>query len=213
VVLSAKTPSALETMTEQLATYVNAHPNIHLADIAYTLQMGRKSFPYRRTFVVQDRVDMLDLLTTHEPRPVKGFSPYSDFVSSTTGQVAFLFPGQGTQYVNMARELYEEEPVFRKQVDICAKLFLPHLQRDLLEIIYPATEQASSPLDSNLAMSLHQTDITQPALFVIEYALAQLLMKWGIRPQVMIGHSIGEYVAACLSGVFSLEDEIGRAHV
>jgi acyl transferase domain-containing protein/acyl carrier protein len=208
VVLSAKTPSALETMTERLATYVNAHPDIHLADIAYTLQMGRKSFPYRRAFVAQDRTDMLDLLTTHEPRPVKGFSPYSDFVSSETKQVVFLFPGQGTQYVNMARELYEEEPVFRQQVDICAKLFFPHLKRNMLEIIYPATEQASNPLVSSLVMSLHQTDITQPALFVIEYALAQLLMKWGIHPQAMIGHSIGEYVAACLAGVFSLEDAV-----
>src|SRR5256885_12181028 len=208
VVLSAKTASALETMTEQLATYVNAHSDAHLADIAYTLQMGRKSFPHRRAFVVQERTDMLHLLETLDPQATRAFSPYSGFVSPEMKQVAFLFPGQGTQYVNMGRELYEEEPTFRDQIEICAKLLVPHLQRDLREVIYPATGEGTSPPDRNLAQSLHQTDMTQPALFVIEYALAQLLMKWGIHPKAMIGHSIGEYVAACLAGVFSLEDAL-----
>jgi amino acid adenylation domain-containing protein len=218
VVLSAKTASALETMTEQLATYVDTHPDAHLADIAYTLQLGRKSFPHRRAFVAQERTDLLHLLTTRDPQAVHGFSPYKNFqspnfqstdvVSPETKQVAFIFPGQGTQYVNMGRELYEEEPTFRDQLDTCANLLVPHLQRDLRKTIYPATEQESNSPDGNLALPLYQTDMTQPALFVIEYALARLLMKWGIHPQVMIGHSIGEYVAACLAGVFSLEDAL-----
>jgi acyl transferase domain-containing protein len=203
VVLSAKTASALSTMTQHLATYAQAHPDAHLADIAYTLQMGRKSFPHRQAFVARDRTHMLHVLETIDPESV-----FTDIVSGETKQVAFLFPGQGTQYVNMGRELYEQEPTFRDQMDTCAKLLIPHLQMDLRKVIYPAIEQESGSLDGNEAPSLSQTDMAQPALFVIEYALAQLLMKWGIHPQVLIGHSIGEYVAACLAGVFDLPDAL-----
>jgi amino acid adenylation domain-containing protein len=209
VVLSAKTASALETMTERLATYVKAHPEASLADMAYTLQMGRKSFPYRRAFVARSRTHMLHLLETLDPESVS-----TDFVPSETKQVAFLFPGQGSQYVNMGRELYETEPAFRDQIDICARLLAPHLHSDLREIIYPETGEGQSSSERHKdeeaqdGGALHQTGTTQPALFVIEYALAQLLMKWGIHPQAMIGHSIGEYVAACLAGVFSLPDAL-----
>ena len=103
----------------------------------------------------------------------------------------------------MGAGLYEHEPIFRAQVDRCAELLRPHLGLDLRAVIYPA---AAGPAEA--AAALRQTALTQPALFVIEYALARLLMAWGIQPAAMIGHSSGEYVAACLAGVFSLEDAL-----
>jgi phthiocerol/phenolphthiocerol synthesis type-I polyketide synthase E len=114
-----------------------------------------------------------------------------------------MFPGQGAQYVNMASELYQVEPVFREQVDRCSELLKPYLVLDLRQVFYPSQEQAEEA-----AQQLQQTAITQPALFAIEYALAKLWMQWGVRHQMMIGHSIGEYVAACLAGVFSLEEAL-----
>ena len=119
-----------------------------------------------------------------------------------------MFTGQGSQYPGMGAGLYEHEPVFRYHVDECAELLKPHLGCDLRDVIYPRRGAAKRRRRRRV---LTQTSMTQPALFVIEYALAQLLMKWGIQPDVMIGHSIGEYVAACLAGVFSLEDAgVGR---
>ncbi|MFI5268501.1 MAG: SDR family NAD(P)-dependent oxidoreductase, partial [Chloroflexota bacterium] len=117
--------------------------------------------------------------------------------------VAFLFPGQGAQYPAMARGLYEQEPQFREYVDRCCNLLLPHLGQDLRRVLFPAEEQSEQT-----AHALEQTALAQPALFTIEYALAQLWMAWGIRPDTMLGHSIGEYVAACLAGVFTLEDAL-----
>jgi acyl transferase domain-containing protein len=114
-----------------------------------------------------------------------------------------MFPGQGSQYANMGRELYETEETFAEQVDLCAALLQPHLGVDLIALLYPPVR----PVE-DVAQQLNQTQFTQAGLFVIEYALARLWMHWGLRPQAMIGHSIGEYVAACLSGVFSLEDAL-----
>ncbi|NEO36839.1 MAG: acyltransferase domain-containing protein [Moorea sp. SIOASIH] len=117
--------------------------------------------------------------------------------------VAFMFPGQGAQYVNMGLELTHEISTFRVLIDRCSELLKPHLGIDLRHVLYPKQEQTNQATEQ-----LKQTTITQPALFVIEYALAQLWMSWGVRPQAMIGHSIGEYVAACVAGVFSLEDAL-----
>ena len=203
IVLSAKTASALETMTQRLAAYVKTHPDLHLADVAYTLQIGRKSFPYRRAFVAQDSTDMLRQLSTLDPQAALGFSQYSGFVSSETKHVAFLFPRQGTQYVNMGRELYEQEPTFRQHIDICAKLLVPHLHSDLRAVIYPPLGQ-----EDRAQQLLEGMSLAQPAIFAIEYALAQLWMQRGLRPAAMIGHGIGEYVAACLAGVLSLQDAL-----
>ncbi|MHC5730470.1 MAG: acyltransferase domain-containing protein, partial [Nostoc sp.] len=118
-------------------------------------------------------------------------------------EIVFMFPGQGSQYVEMGRELYQTEPIFREQVDLCCQLLQPHIGLDLRSLIYQGESESEAT-----AEKLQQTDITQPALFVIEYALAQLWMSWGISPSAMIGHSIGEYVAACLAGVMSLEDAL-----
>ena len=112
-----------------------------------------------------------------------------------------MFPGQGAQYVSMGAVLYRSEPVFQAEIDHCAELLQPLLKTDLRNVIFPAEES-----DKEAEQLLVQTRFTQPALFVLEYALAQLWMSWGIKPAAMIGHSVGEYVAGCLAGVFTLED-------
>ena len=114
-----------------------------------------------------------------------------------------MFPGQGSQYVNMGREIYHNEPVFRGELDRCAALLEPHLGCDLLQVLYPAEGQVEEATER-----LTQTALAQPAIFAVDYALAKLWMEWGIRPEKMIGHSVGEFVAACLAGVFSLKDAL-----
>ncbi|MGB3292550.1 MAG: SDR family NAD(P)-dependent oxidoreductase [Phormidesmis sp.] len=196
LLLSAKTPTALDKATANLAEQLQQTPDITLADVAYTLSVGRRAFDHRRLLVCQSSADAADALTRLAPTRVLSGNP------QTAPSVAFMFPGQGAQYVQMAAELYQTEPTFRTQVDCCCDALLPHLGQDLRQVIYaPANETEATT-------QLQQTALTQPALFVIEYALAQLWMQWGVQPQAMIGHSIGEYVAATLAGVFSLEDAL-----
>jgi acyl transferase domain-containing protein/aryl carrier-like protein len=196
LVFSAKTRSELEMATVNLAEHLKQHDDVNLADVAYTLQMGRRAFSHRRMLVCHDLKDTLTKLETLNPEQV-----LTDIQESRDRPVVFMFPGQGSQYANMALELYQVEPTFREQVDLCSELLKPHLGLDLREVLYPSPEQAAEA-----TQQLQQTWITQPALFVIEYSLAQLWLQWGIHPKAMIGHSIGEYVAACLAGVFSLAD-------
>ena len=198
LMLSAKTTTALDIATMNLAEYLRQSPEVNLADVAYTLQVGRRTFDHRRVVICQDRDDTLRALETLDPQRV-----LSTVTPSDERPVVFLFPGQGAQYVSMAQELYQTESVFRKHVDHCARLLIPYLKLDLRELLYPeesAREEATR--------KLVQTAMTQPTLFVIEYALAQLWMTWGVCPDAMIGHSVGEYVAACLAGVFTLEDAL-----
>ncbi|MBW4630836.1 MAG: SDR family NAD(P)-dependent oxidoreductase [Iphinoe sp. HA4291-MV1] len=198
LVLSAKTSSALETATANLVKHLQQHPEINLADVAYTLSVGRRVFDHRRIVVCQDLNDTVKILETKDPQRV-----FTHFTEPCEREIVFVFPGQGAQYVEMGRELYQTEAIFREQVDYCCEILTLVLGLDLRTILYPSPEQATVA-----AQQLTQTHITQPALFVIEYALAQLWMAWGVRPSAMIGHSIGEYVAACLAGVFSLEDAL-----
>ncbi|QFS52514.1 type I polyketide synthase [Nostoc sphaeroides] len=199
LLLSAKTNSALEAMTTNLVESLQQHPEKNFADIAYTLQVGRRAFEYRRMLVCSDRHDAIVALEA--PMSQKVWTHFQE--ATTPPSIVFMFPGQGAQYVNMARELYQIELTFRVQVDSCSELLKPILGLDIRQILYPEPEQVDVA-----AQQLKQTEITQPALFVIEYALAQVWLAWGILPQIMIGHSIGEYVAACLAGVFSLEDAL-----
>ncbi len=214
LVLSAKTESALETMTANLADYLKQHPDLNLADAAYTLQVGRKAFSHRRIVICKDMADAEMTLRTRDPKKV-----FTSVQESQDRPLIFMFSGQGAQYVNMGLELYETEPTFRDTVDRCAEILRPLMGLDIREMIYPAGYRVRgtgnlSPLTSHLEPlssdpePLTRTSFTQPALFVIEYALAKLWESWGIRPSAMIGHSIGEYVAACLAGVFSLEDAL-----
>jgi acyl transferase domain-containing protein/acyl carrier protein len=197
LLLSAKTATALETTTANLATHLQQKSNLNLADVAHTLQVGRKAFDHRRLLVCQNLEQAAQSLTSANHPGV-----LTHYQKPCNRSVIFMFPGQGSQYVNMAAELYQTEPIFADQVDRCAELLKPHLDLDIRQVIYP------NPANSQAAQQLGETALTQPALFVIEYALAQLWLAWGVHPEAMIGHSIGEYVAATLAGVFSLEDAL-----
>ncbi|MFQ4144476.1 type I polyketide synthase [Chlorogloeopsis sp. ULAP02] len=198
LVISAKTESALETATDNLAQHLVQHPNLNLADVAYTLQVGRREFNHRRILVCQDIQDAIN--TLHNRASQRVFTHYQE---PSERPIVFMFPGQGAQYVNMARELYQHEIIFQQECDRCFALLKPHLNIDLRQVLYPTAADTQTA-----TQQLQQTAITQPALFVIEYALAKLWMSWGIVPHAAIGHSIGEYVAATLAGVFSLEDAL-----
>lgn len=191
ILLSARSPDALGRMGERLAGHLEHHPEQPLADIAYTLQTGRQGFTQRRMLVVSSRDDLAStLLSGERQRSADAICAHSN------RPVVFMFPGQGAQYLGMGRGLYDSEPLFRAEVDRCCELLAPHLGHDLKNLMWPA--------DSASAEALTATWIVQPALFVIEYALARLWMSWGVQPAAMIGHSIGEYPALCLAGVMSL---------
>ncbi|MDZ8064839.1 MAG: aminotransferase class III-fold pyridoxal phosphate-dependent enzyme [Nostoc sp. DedQUE08] len=198
LLLSAKTSQALEAATANLQQHLQYNAEINLPDVAYTLQRGRKAFNYRRSIVCHDITDAIAALQSLDSNQVN-----TRHTEIRNPAVVFMFPGQGSQYVNMGLNLYNHEPVFQEAVDECAEMLKPLLGKDLRKIIYPAPSERETA-----AISLRQTCFTQPALFVIEYALAQLWQSWGVKPQAMIGHSIGEFVAACIAGVFTLEDAL-----
>jgi phthiocerol/phenolphthiocerol synthesis type-I polyketide synthase E len=199
LLLSAKTPTSLDTSTANLADYLSQHPDINLADVAYTLSKGRQGFRQRRMLVSQNTREAATALRRLDSQWVFTVSP-----SLANRSVVFMFSGQGSQYVNMAYELYQTESIFREEVDNCANYLKPQLGLDLLrQILYPSPEQLAAA-----TQQINQTALTQTTLFVVEYALAKLWMSYGVHPQAMIGHSIGEYVAACLANVLSLEDAL-----
>ena len=196
--LSARSESALDKAADNLADYLEAHPETNIADAAYTLQVGRKDFEHRRILVCKDVPDAVETIRSKDAKRI-----VTHKATGTTPSIVFMFPGQGAQHAHMGRELYESEPLFKEIVDDCSEILKPILDVDLREILYPnGGDEAQS------AEALKQTVITQPALFAVEYALARLWMSWGVVPRAMIGHSVGEYVAACLSGVFSMEDAV-----
>jgi phthiocerol/phenolphthiocerol synthesis type-I polyketide synthase E len=197
LLLSAKTETALSAATQRWITHAQSQPDLNLADVAYTLQVGRKPFSHRRFTVCQTLAQGIEAFTTNSQQVLSQLAP------DRSPSVVFLFPGQGSQYLLMGQTLYQTEPTFRDTIDLCAELLQPHLDVDLRQILYPASEQKTIA-----QLQLNQTAIAQSALFSVEYALAKLWMSWGIIPQALIGHSIGEYVAACVSEVFSLEDAL-----
>lgn len=219
--LSARTDNALANMTDNLRRYLLEHKHVSLADVSYTLQVGRKKFEQRRAVLCQDREDALQLLANPNSERVLDLSQ-----RRTDSQAIFLLPGVGEQYPRMAQELYQREPFFRAEVDRCCQMLHLLLGTDLRSVLYPETDVFNVPQTStqiNLRAllqgdrgttptvdthALTRTELAQPAIFVIEYALARLLMHWGIVPQAMLGYSLGEYVAATLAGVFSLEDAL-----
>ncbi|MDZ8084003.1 MAG: beta-ketoacyl synthase N-terminal-like domain-containing protein [Nostoc sp. DedQUE12b] len=198
LVLSAKTATALEKATNNLITHLKEHPELNLGDVAYTLNSGRRGFNHRRMLICQDLEDAVKNLSSLAVQQV-----FTNYTEITERSVVFMFPGQGSQYVNMAREIYETETVFKEQVDYCSEILKPLLGQDLRHILYPSDEKIDEA-----SQQLQQTAIAQPAIFVIEYALAKLWQSWGVEPQAAIGHSIGEYVAATLAEVLSLEDAL-----
>ncbi|UJP06310.1 MAG: SDR family NAD(P)-dependent oxidoreductase [Nitrosomonas sp.] len=197
--VSARSRSALEKAVANLQCHVAAHLQQPLADVAYTLQLGRKHFAHRAIALCRDHDDAVSVLSHSDN---DRFGSQVSLVDNRP--VAFMFPGQGAQHLDMGRDLYHQEPVFKAELDRCLLLLQPYLEFDLRVLLLPQTDEDRC----YAAVRLEQTEVTQPALFVIEYALARLWMSWGVQPTSMIGHSIGEYVAACLAGVFSLEDAL-----
>jgi acyl transferase domain-containing protein/NADPH:quinone reductase-like Zn-dependent oxidoreductase/short-subunit dehydrogenase/acyl carrier protein len=190
--LSAANKRALRNQVTRYRDHLAAHPDADLADLCYTGNVGRSHLRLRIAGVVADREQLGDLLERHAAK--------ADSAAAEAGKVAFLFSGQGTQYPGMGAALYRRYPVFRAAVDECDALFAAHLGRSVRDIAFGDRAEDQD--------ELNQTVYTQTALFTVEYALATLLLSWGIRPSVLIGHSIGEVVAAAVAEVFSLPDAV-----
>ncbi|HEY3861189.1 MAG TPA: SDR family NAD(P)-dependent oxidoreductase [Verrucomicrobiae bacterium] len=182
--LSARREQALQQLARECMGY-SGEP---LADVCRASQLGRAHFEHRMAIVAESWDELRERL--------EAFAPQNP-ASARKPKIAFLFTGQGSQYAGMGRTLFQTEPVFRAALVQCAELLRGHLSKPLLDVLYPKG-LAISPID--------ETAFTQPCLFALEYALAQLWMSWGIQPSAVLGHSVGEYTAACMAGVFSLED-------
>lgn len=195
-VLSAKNATALAEIQENLVRYLREQPECDLADVAFTLNTGRRLLPFRRLVTARDREDAIAQLG-QTPSP-------KDHIEDErmSSEVVFLFPGQGVQYADMAQGLYQAVPSFREFLDHCCDLFRPELGSDLRDIVFP-----TAGLNGAEAY-IHQTRFAQPALFAVEYSLARCLMQWQVRPTAMLGHSLGEWVAACIAGVMELRDAV-----
>ncbi|MDZ8079256.1 MAG: SDR family NAD(P)-dependent oxidoreductase [Nostoc sp. DcaGUA01] len=191
ILLSAKTSTALETATENLATYLQQHPDINLADVAYTLQLGRRAFDHRRMVVCEGLKDAVKLLQNHDQKRV-----FDYHFQPTRCPVIFMFSGEVSQNANISQELYEVEATYRKHVDNCAEILQPHIGFNIHNLLFSKSDKIAT------------ANLTDVALFVSEYALAELLMSWGVLPEAMIGEGIAEYVAAAIAGVFSLGDAL-----
>jgi len=191
---SAKTIISREAYARKLSALITENKSVNGADLSYSLQTSREHFNARRFVIAGNNEELLQQLD-EVASPAN-----SKLLTEKISDVVFLFPGQGSQSVNMGKELYAQEAVFKQAVDECAAILKPMMKEDIRDIIYP------SEINAETKQRIHNTYYTQPALFIIEYALARLWMSWGIQPAAFIGHSIGEFVAAHLSGVFSLAD-------
>jgi phthiocerol/phenolphthiocerol synthesis type-I polyketide synthase E len=196
LVVSAATATALDAASARLAQHLRGEPDAALADVAFSLQVGRRRYPHRRAVVCDSVADAIAALDPGAGRALTGYEP------RTGRPVVFMFPGQGSQHAAMAAGLYAREPVFRSHIDDGSARLAPILGIDPRAVLFPAAG-AASPRD------LTRTELAQPLLFLVEHALAQLWMSWGVAPEAMIGHSVGEYVAACLAGVVTVRDALG----
>ncbi|MDZ7967788.1 MAG: SDR family NAD(P)-dependent oxidoreductase [Nostoc sp. DedSLP03] len=187
--ISAKTLNALDELRHRYREFLISNSGVSIADVCYTANTGREHFNHRLAIVADSREELVEKLA--DLTSSKSFQSNNKLT-----KIALLFTGQGSQYINMGRKLYDTQPIFRQTLEQCDEILRPLLEHSLLEVLY--SSQASSLLD--------RTAYTQPALFAIEYALYQLWKSWGIEPDVVMGHSVGEYVAATVAGVFSLSD-------
>ena len=196
--LSAKNEQALQDLVESYQTFLASQPETAIGNICFTANSGRSQFKYRRWVIAETLKELRENLAhKQEQTPLVALNGSSE---NDFDKIAFLFTGQGAQYPGMGRELYQTQPTFRFWMNRCAEILAPYLEQPLTEILY-----ANDSSDS-LSSLVDQTRYTQPLLFSLEYSLYQLWRSWGIEPTVMMGHSVGEYVAACIAGVFSLED-------
>ena len=201
--ISGRSKAALDANSAALAAYLLANPDQPLADVAFTLHKGRRAFDKRRVIVAESHAQAAKLLTDNDPRRV-----FTHSVVADTPEVVFMFPGGGAQYAGMARDLYETEPVFADWMDQGLAILQPKLDYDVRSVWLP------EPGDEAAASERLKTPSVQlPLIMIVEYALAQLWMSWGVQPAALIGHSMGENTAACLAGVISLPDCIGLVHL
>jgi acyl transferase domain-containing protein/acyl carrier protein len=201
--LSARTPAALSALAQDYADFLTTNPGLPLADICYTAYQGRAHFEQRLAMVGASHGEMAAQLAAFAASggdDLEAADVVTGSVPAAPRPVAFLFTGQGAQAVDMGRQLYASQPLFRDALNRCAEILRPFLDRPLLDVIFAGMGP------DGVTDLLDQTGYTQPALFALEYALAQLWQSWGVEPALLLGHSVGEYVAACLAGVFSLED-------
>ena len=196
--LSAASAPALDAVAQRLAAWLARHPEAPLADVAWTLQTGRRQLACRRAVVCRDGAEARRTLGCELPR-----RRLASQLPPAALPVVFLFPGQGAQHLDMGRGLYAAEPLFRREIDAAAERLQRPLGRDLRELLYPPAEQREAA-----ARALQETRFAQPALLAVELALARLWLAWGVAPRAMLGHSVGEYAAACLAGVLSREDAL-----
>ncbi|HEY6122371.1 MAG TPA: type I polyketide synthase, partial [Pyrinomonadaceae bacterium] len=221
LILSARTETALDQATDRLREFLNRNDSSNMSDVVYTLQTGRKAFSHRRYLVCENREDAVFSLGQVNSKRVLSNRP-----DNSHGPVILLLPGIGDHYVGMAHDLYETRTVFRQEVDRCARILKSQIGIDIRDIIYPTNKnwkressprgidikkmlgQKSDTQEDEETKNLNQTQFAQPALFAIEYAMSRLWQSLGVNPDAIIGHSMGEYVAACLAGVFSLEDAL-----
>ncbi len=182
--LSAKSPSALQALVKRYQLFLASHPDVNLADVCCTANTGRSHFEHRLAIVASSITDLAAQLDSAETKVI------------SKPRIAFLFTGQGSQYFGMGKELYETQPTFRANIDKCDRILRLHLEKPLLEVLYPSSEDTA----------INETTYAQVAIFALEYSLYKVWQSWGINPEIVMGHSVGEYVAAVTAGVFSLED-------
>merc|ERR1712178_472443 len=196
--LSAKTEKALADLVNNYQDYLEAdNKDNELADICYTANIGRADFDHRLAFISSHRQELVEKFKQYKQgENVTGICS-GQLTSKTTTKIAFLFTGQGSQYVQMGRQLYNTQPTFKKIIDQCSQILEKYLEVSLLDVLYP---------DDETSTLIDQTAYTQPAIFALEYALAKLWESWGVKPDIVMGHSVGEYVASTVAGIFSLED-------
>jgi len=195
--LSARSPEALQALANRYADFVATRSDLSLQNICFTANAYRARFKHRLACVAQSRQDLATQLQQWTPDRLTGIKR----AQNTPPKIAFVFTGQGSQYSGMGQHLFESHPLFREVILRCDEILKPLLSASLLELLYPKLYPSNLSPDC-----LNNTRYTQPALFAVEYALAQLWISWGISPTMMMGHSLGEYIAACVAGVFSLED-------
>jgi acyl transferase domain-containing protein len=195
LLFSAKTPPALEQQTRDLTAYLDKNPGIDLRNVAYTLQTGRKVFRYRKTLVCRTTAEAVEELTKNSKK-VKTASHKGD-----PPPIVFIITGQGGQYTNMGKDLYTNEPLFRRQMDISFEILKQLLGYNLKDILYGGGTAPGG-------VTIDDPEIVLAANFVFQYSLAQFLIQLGVKPTAMIGYSFGEYAAACLSGVLSWKDAL-----
>jgi polyketide synthase PksJ len=195
--LSAKSSKSLQKMALNLATYLQSSNSISLEDIAYTYHIGRQAYAYRKSIICSTKEELIDKLLTADPKKY-----IADQIAEESLPIFFLFPGQGSHYEGMFSELYLENNLFRTKFDRCADELIEYLNIDIRDIIMDRKGKSFTP------ELIHQTEYAQPIMFAAQYALANVLIDYEIKPEAMIGHSLGEYVAATIAGVFNLSDAL-----